>query len=126
MKTKRFTYTGLCLVAVILLSSINSPVDARPQYKGIIGKLKPATEAEKSIQAAVKKASCKHCHVGTKDKKTRTAYGMKFHDGLGGGDKAKFKFDKKFWSKKDTKYTAEAIQLVRQAIKFAAKPKPKG
>jgi hypothetical protein len=113
---------GACLIAVLALSCLIAPADGRLQYKSIIRDIKDPTDVEKKVQAAIKKTSCKHCHPGAK-KSIRSAYGMKIHDGLGGGDQKKYKFDKKFWTKKDGAYSPEAIKKLRDAIKFASKPK---
>lgn len=104
-----------------LLTIFSIRAEARPQYKAAIGELSAKTKAEIALKKQVKARSCKYCH-GPKSKKVRTEYGTKLHDGLGAGDRKKYKYDKTFWKKgADGKFSPKAIQLLRDAIKFAAK-----
>lgn len=111
----------LCTGFLLTLCAVTA--NARLQYKFAIDKLDAETEAEKSLQMKVKVDKCNHCH-DKKDKKIRTAYGMKLHDALGGGDRKKYKFDKKLWKRgAGGKYSPQAIKLLRDAIKAAATKK---
>ena len=111
----------LCTGFLLTICAVTA--NARLQYKLVINKLDAETEAEKSLQMQVKIEKCNYCH-DKKNKKIRTEYGMKLHDALGGGDRKKYKFDKKLWKRgADGKYSPQAIKLLRDAIKAAAKKK---
>jgi hypothetical protein len=75
---KRVCILALCGFAVgMLLGTVRSAHavnDFKKEFESVYVKKQPTSEAEKSLLAAVNKAKCNVCHVGT-SKKERNEYG---------------------------------------------------
>lgn len=106
-----------CFLIAVTIFMANRSVEGRPQYKTTIDTMEAETDAEKALQTEVKANKCNYCHdKADKKKKTRTEYGQKLHDALGGGSKENFKFDKADWKKGNDAGNKKAIEDLRRAI----------
>ena len=69
----------IVLIALVVVAGSVGPAHAFPEikkeFRNKYVKGEPATEAEKSLKAAVEKADCAVCHVPDMDKKIRNSYG---------------------------------------------------
>ena len=75
---KKFYLLAVCgLVAGSMLARVQMAYGTAPfkkEFDALYVKAEPASEEEKSLAAAVTKAKCNVCHVGT-SKKNRNEYG---------------------------------------------------
>ena len=110
---------NVCLLALCgfvvgtLLSSVPRAyaTDAfKKEFESMYVKKEPATDAEKSLVAAVQKAKCNVCHVG-KTKKVRNDYGKALNTML---------------TKKDAKDTAKIHESLEKVASMKSKPDDAG
>jgi hypothetical protein len=107
---KKVYLLAVCgLVAGSLLARVQLAYGTAPfkkEFDSLYVKTEPASEEEKSLAAAVTKAKCNVCHVGT-SKKNRNDYGKAINQ---------------FLTKKDIKDTAKIREALIKVADMKSKP----